>query len=121
MPHIIVEHSKNISLKQEFLHEIQKIMHEHKEGNFDLEACKARFIKFDEYLVGSKNQKDSAFLHISIKIMAGRAPMVKKEVAEKISAFAQSEIKKHGAKVARTDLSVDVIDMCRESYQKITI
>ncbi len=122
MPHIIVEHSSNISITQKFLQEIQTILHNHKEGNFDLEACKARSISFEEYLVGSKNQEQAGFLHISVKILEGRSVLVKQIVAKQIADFAKEYLEKNAVNnKLRTDLSVDFIDMTRDVYQKITL
>ena len=59
-------------------------------------------------------------MHITIKILSGRSTEIKKLLAEKIleagKVFLQSQKLKE-----RIDLSVDVIDMEREIYQKITI
>ncbi len=123
MPHIIVEHSKDISNKKviEILPEIQKIIESIKGGNFTLEACKARSISFDEYFVGSRNNEKSAFLHITVKILAGRTIEIKKELAEKIAKFAEEFLKLQNITKERCDLSVDIVDMEKETYQKITL
>lgn len=157
MPHIIIEHSENISSSavNKIFPEIQNIMFAIKEGNFDLEQCKARAISFDKYLVGSKHEEKSAFLHITIKILAGRSVEVRKKLAEKVMDFAKksyenlvfspSEADKiilfgeqvadmiSGAPIApsplqnrhladkRCDISVDIVEMDRETYQKLRI
>ena len=157
MPHIIVEHSTDISanLVNKLFPEIQKIMSSIKEGNFDLEQCKARAVSFDEYLVGSLNEEKSGFLHITIKILAGRSSEVRKKLAELVmnyakkyyedSVFSPSGADKiialgeqmadmiSGAPIAslplqnsdlagkRCDISVDIVEMDRETYQKVRI
>lgn len=122
MPHIMIEHSNDISGKKvvQILPEIQKIIESIKGGNFLLEACKARALSFDEYYVGSKNHEKSAFLHVTIKILAGRSIEIKKELAEKIANFAAEFLKLQNITKERCDLSVDIIDMEKETYQKIT-
>lgn len=157
MPHIIIEHSVNISSDtvNKLFSEIQNIMSSIKEGNFDLEQCKARATSFDEYLVGSKNEEKSVFLHITIKILAGRSVEVRKKLAEKVMNYAKKfyedsvfspsgadKIIALGEQVAdmitgtpiaslplqnadlagkRCDISVDIVEMDRETYQKVRI
>ncbi len=123
MPHIIIEHSIDIDLSKvnTTLLEIQKITASIKAGNFDLEACKARAISFDRYFVGSKNEKESSFFHITIKIMAGRSREIKQELAQKVAEFVQNFIGGEKNSQKRLDISVDIIDMDRDSYQKITL
>ena len=157
MPHITIEHSANFSSNsiKKLFPEIQKIMAGIKEGNFYLEQCKVRAASFDDYLVGSLNQEKSAFLHITIKIMAGRVVEVRKKLAEQVMALAQKSYEESvfspssvdqilaiGEQVVdaisgvanpqmpmqnsdlankRCDLSVDIVDMDRETYQKARI
>lgn len=157
MPHIIIEHSANFSSHsvKKLFSEIQKIMAGIKEGNFDLEQCKARAVSFDEYLVGSLRQEKSAFLHITIKFLSGRSSEVRKKLAEQVMVLAQkfyeeevfspsaaAQILAIGEQVVdaisgvanpqmpmqnsdlankRCDLSVDIVEMDRETYQKARI
>ncbi len=157
MPHIIIEHSANFSADnvQKLFPEIQNIMSSIKEGNFDLEQCKARAVSFDEYLVGSLNEEKSSFLHITIKILAGRSAEVRKKLAEMVMNYAKKSYEDSifspsgadkiialseqvvdmisGAPIAssplqnsdlagkRCDISVDIVEMERETYQKLRI
>lgn len=157
MPHIIIEHSANISSYKinKLFSEIQEIMAGIKEGNFDLEQCKARAHSFREYLVGSLNHEKSTFLHITIKILAGRSVEVRKKLAEHVMAhvkksYEESVFSPSGADQIlaiaeqaadlitgtpnapmpiqnselagkRCDISVDIVDMDRETYQKARI
>jgi len=122
MPHIIAEHSADISSASinNFLPEIQKILAKTKEGNFDLEACKTRAVSFGGYFVGSSSEKSSSFLHITIKILEGRSAEVKKIVAKEVLEAGKIFLQAQKLK-SRTDLSVDIVDMERETYQKLTI
>lgn len=123
MPHIIVEHSSDISNKNvvDFLPKIQQELAQIEGGNFSLEACKARSLQFDEYFVGSKNQENSAFFHITIKILSGRSLQIKQETAQKIAKIAEKFLLAQNLKKERTDLSVDIVDMEKEIYQKIIL
>lgn len=157
MPHIIIEHSSDFkdSLILDLSQAIQQIMQSITKGNFDLSQCKARNFSFDNYLVGACNQSNSSFIHITIKILAGRNVEIKKELAQKTFNL----LKKFYGEVATNlslgdrllevgefvadaisgvghiqdfsnnnkfigkmcDLSLDIVDMDREFYQKARI
>jgi 5-carboxymethyl-2-hydroxymuconate isomerase len=123
MPHVIIEHSKNFPKKsiQEIQSEIQKIMSSITEGKFNPDQCKCRSISYDEYLVGFANHSNASFVHISIKILSGRSAEVRKKLATKTSEFVQKVFKELGLKTDRCDISVDLMEMDRETYQKVQI
>ncbi|MBU6140044.1 MAG: hypothetical protein KGP29_00605 [Proteobacteria bacterium] len=123
MPHVIIEHSANFPKNsiQEIQTEIQKIMASITEGNFDPDQCRCRSISFDEYLVGFANQSNASFIHISIKLLSGRSVEVRKKLAAKSRDFVEKIFNELGLKNNRCDISVDVIEMDRETYQKIRI
>lgn len=121
MPHIIIEHSQNFSLKiiEEISVEVPQIMAEITEGNFDLNQFKIRSHSFSKFLVGNFNEKKSSFIHVTIKILAGRSLEVRKKVATNVAEFLQKKC--DAEKVAtRHDNSVDVVEMDRDVYQKTT-
>ncbi len=122
MPHIIIEHSSDISSENtyNFLPEIQKTVASVKEGNFDLEACKARAHSFEKYFVGSASCEKSSFFHITVKILEGRSMEIKKFLAQKILDEARRFLQDKELK-ERADLSVDIVDMNRQAYQKISL
>lgn len=125
MPHITIENSNNISQESilEFGREIMKMMSK-QEGNFDLEQCKFRNFPCDKYFVGSLSQDSSSFFHITIKIMSGRSDAIKKNLAIKAFDLATNFIVQENVKSSikgRFDISVDIVDMNREFYQKTTI
>ena len=122
MPHIIIETSKNI-LTQESLkigQEIQQIMAKIVEGNFDPDQCKIRVINYENYIVGLEKNAEN-FMHISIKILAGRAVEVRQKLASQSFEFVNNFYKNLKLSQQRCDISVDIIEMDRETYQKITL
>ena len=123
MPHIIIEHSNDLSAMavNVFLPKIVEQMVKVKDGNFDSEACKLRALQFDKYYVGSKNENSSSFFHVTIKILAGRSAAVKKEVAQLVCDEAKTFLENQNLRSSRIDLSVDIVDMERDCYQKISI
>lgn len=123
MPHLIIEHSSDIkkssikSLEQG----LQDVMAAITEGNFDPDQCKARSFSFDEYLVGKPDQSTSSFLHITIKILSGRLLEVRKKLAQNSVEFANQFISKANLNTARCDISVDIVEMDKETYQKVRV
>ncbi|MCE2686995.1 MAG: hypothetical protein LW595_00345 [Rickettsiales bacterium] len=125
MPHIIIEHSFSLDnkLKEVLASSIIEIFANQKEGNFDADQCKIRFDSFDRYLVGYLNQDKADFIHLTVKIMDGRLQEIKNKLAIDISSFLQEffsdliKINKIKNK-SRCDISVDIVDMNKFSYQK---
>ena len=122
MPHIIIETSKNILAKEAIKigKEIQQIMAKIVEGKFDPDQCKIRVINYENYQVGLE-ENDENFIHISIKILAGRAVEVRQKLASQSFEFSNNFYKNLKLPQKRCDISVDIIEMDRETYQKITI
>ncbi|MBM3580153.1 MAG: hypothetical protein FJX34_05215 [Alphaproteobacteria bacterium] len=123
MPHLIIEHSKNFSQKvvRDLWSGVHKIMTEIPEGNFDPDQCKCRSHSFGKYFVGLHEEGDSAFLHITIKVLSGRSVEIRKKLATKTCELARDIFSKSEISTKRCDISVDVVEMEREIYQKIRI
>lgn len=121
MPHIIIEHSKHILEKEtlEIGREIQRIMAGIVEGNFDPDQCKIRCIAYQNYLVGLEKNHEN-FIHIAIKILAGRDVAIRKKLALETFEYTKIFYKNLKLSQKRCDISVDVIEVDREVYQKIT-
>ena len=84
MPHLIIEHSSDINKNsiKTLAYAVHNILDSITEGNFKSDECKVRFHSFDEYFVGKPDQSTSSFLHITIKILAGRTLEARKKLAE---------------------------------------
>jgi 5-carboxymethyl-2-hydroxymuconate isomerase len=122
MPHIIIETSKNILASESLKigQEIQQIMKKIVEGNFDPDQCKIRVITYENYIVGLE-ENDENFIHISIKILAGRAVEARQKLASQSFEFVNNFYKNLKLSQKRCDISIDIIEMNRETYQKITL
>ena len=125
MPHLTIEHSLELenNLKESLASTIIEIFANQKEGGFDADQCKVRFIAFDQYLVGYLNQDKADFIHLTVRIMEGRAQEIKNKLAIDFSSllqdFFKDLIKNNKIKnKSRCDISVDVVDMDKSSYQK---
>ena len=122
MPHLIVEHSADIKKNsiQKLEQEIQNIMNG-VEGNFDADQCKCRSFSFDEYFVGRPDQSSSSFIHITLKVLSGRSLEVRANLSAKISEFTNKFFTDLNIQTKRCDISVDIVEMERATYQKVRI
>jgi 5-carboxymethyl-2-hydroxymuconate isomerase len=122
MPHLIIEHSANISkssitdLQKNILNIMTSV-----EGNFDADQCKARALAFDDYLVGLTDQDTSSFIHITLKVLTGRAVQIRKNLAEKILEFSREFLLDLKLSGKRHEISIDIVEMERETYQKFMV
>jgi 5-carboxymethyl-2-hydroxymuconate isomerase len=121
MPHIIIEHSSNFDEKKILTigKNIQKIMGDMPFANFDIDQCKIRGISFQNYQVGSSKIAD--FIHVSIKILAGRSLEIRQDLSQQVFDWVLKYFQDNMDRGNRFDLSVDIIEMNREVYKKITI
>lgn len=122
MPHLIIEHSANISKSsitnlQKNIQNIMSVV----EGNFDPDQCKARALSFDDYLVGLTDQTTSSFIHITLKVLTGRTVQIRKNLAEKILEFSREFLLDLKLPGKRHEISVDIVEMERETYQKFVV
>lgn len=122
MPHIIIEHSNNIRNQDAMIigTAIQQFMGNLTEGNFDPDQCKIRSLSYDNFIVGlEKNPTD--FIHISIKILVGRTTEIRNKLARLSFDFAKEFVTRLSLQSKRCDISVDISEMDREVYHKITL
>ncbi len=123
MPHIITEFSADFSaeLAQNLAQKVQQhFIALSPEGNFDVNQCKFRFLSFTNYFVGLNNQSKASFVHLTIKILAGRTIEVQKKLTE-LCLQSLQEVYLTQCHKNRVDFSVDLIEMTKETYQKTTI
>ena len=91
------------------------------EGNFDADQCKCRSVSFDEYFVGRSDQSRASFIHITLKVLTGRSIEVRKNLSQHIIEFTQKFFTDLYIPTNRCDISVDIVEMERDTYQKIRI
>ncbi|KAF1044252.1 MAG: hypothetical protein GAK35_01847 [Herbaspirillum frisingense] len=118
MPHLFFEYTDNLKIdaRQTLLRLNEALVGT---GHFDENAIKGRAIKLDDYLVGTQPQAKRAFLHMRLTILSGRAPEVKKQVADLLVATVQQgQTWPEGMQV---QITAEVIDMQREIYGKLIL
>lgn len=105
MPHIIVEHTSNLNLKNgmnEFTSELHSTLA--KQETIKLSAIKTRTFIGDNYIIGDGSK--SEFLFIRLLLLPGRSPELRNKFAQALLEV----IEKHVNKEACT-YSVEVAEM----------
>ena len=117
MPHIIIECSEK-GLVQDcdrLLLNVNQALLETKE--FIAEDIKSRCYIAD-YALSGLNNREAAFIAISLKIMPGRNDAVQKDMAERILSAVQSELADNAKRV---QIMVEVTELHVQQYHKIIV
>jgi len=121
MPHTIIEHSFSIAKPQiDYLLLAVNQNIAKNEGNFDISQCKARAICYSNFVVAD-GTKPQDFMHITVRIMAGRSLEIRKNLAENLLKIVTDFLKENNLSTNPIALSVDIAEMEKEIYQKIVV
>lgn len=117
MPHIRLEYSSNIEQNINFkslFSELHLLIHQISGAN--IENCKSRVIKLDNYFIGNGMQKN-AFVFVEILLLEGRSNEAKKTLGE---AILETLNKNYTVALTQLDLkiTVKITEMPRELYFK---
>lgn len=111
MPHCIIEYSKPLEKVIQPQQLIDAVLNGAKKSDlFELDHIKLRTQSFEHYQRGDERL---SFIHVTLKILSGRTV----EQRECLSQLVAEELGKLA--VADVTITVEVIDMERESYTKI--
>ncbi|MFZ4403649.1 MAG: 5-carboxymethyl-2-hydroxymuconate Delta-isomerase [Pseudobdellovibrionaceae bacterium] len=112
MPHIIIEHSKNLANKLD-IPALTLAIHNKlsEQKSFDIQAIKSRSISYENYNVTTfGGTKD--FLHLQLRIMIGRSHEDIHQAVENLSKTILSLIP------TSTELTIEVCEMNKNFYFK---
>lgn len=110
MPHCIIEHSTSLDgeplVASVFAGTLQS-------GLFEADGrdIKVRSIAYQHYLTGPEKGN---FVHVTVKILSGRTPEQKQVLSQSVLAHLQ-KLERPGC-----SLTVEVVDIDRASYAKVT-
>ena len=116
MPHLTIEYSANLPHypEAETLTALNTTLCAHPQVQ-DEADLKTRFIVADSFEIGIA-PANRAFEHAQLRLLAGRTPEAKKELSDRIAAvLRESTPRPQGVMV---QLSVEIVDMDRDSYAK---
>jgi len=90
MPHIIVEYTDNIENETNIPNLLRKCNDVliAQNGIYPIGGIRSRAIKLQHYVVADDTKND-AFVHVTLKIGAGRAPEVKRQTGDALFAMIQ--------------------------------
>jgi 5-carboxymethyl-2-hydroxymuconate isomerase len=117
MPHLTLEYTGNL-VQQVRAGELLPALHRLLAQVAGIEAgnCKSRLVRLDDYCVGGGETRH-AFVHLEIRILAGRAPEVKREIGAQSLAVLEDYFAPSLSEF-ELQITVEVIDMRRASYFK---
>jgi len=112
MPHIIVEHTKvpNLNVKA-FLRDLHTNLAAHETVN--ISGIKTRSIPIENAAVGEEMQPN-IFIHITLKLLAGRSDELRKTMAEGLFNVAKA----HASDNPDVSISVETAELHNASYIK---
>ncbi|MDP3269065.1 MAG: hypothetical protein Q8M40_08450 [Legionella sp.] len=110
MPHLILEYSDNLNLQQKPLSPLFSALHDLLVTKLptQLTHCKSRCISYPLYFIGDQNDKN-AFVHLTVKILAGRSDLIKSEVIDAALVIINTFFKVHSELHIYT--SVELIEL----------
>ncbi len=115
MPHITLEATGDICPKENIsttllaLHNLVADT-----AGADINSCKSRFIQHQQYCIGN-DTKDTYFLHLTIKLLAGRTKEQLNRLGEQAFKLLKS---KFGLLSYNIDITVLVEEMAKQNYYK---
>ena len=119
MPHLHLEYTANLTdlaVEKTLLRLNNVLMASGQFGSeFDI---KSRALKVESFQVGT-SLSPRAFIAVKLSLLSGRSPQVKKQLSESLLAALQ-DVGEWPADM-QVQLSVQLVDMGRESYSKVAI
>ena len=117
MPHLTLEYTANI--KQEIdcatlfsgLHKIIT-----KIGGINIENCKSRAIRLDNYYIGQSNESN-AFVHLEISLMQGKSTELQQAIGIQCLNLLKEYFAPSLSKLA-LQITVDITEIYRSAYYK---
>ena len=116
MPHLTIEYSGNLPHYPEA--ETLTALNAALCGSPELQEeadLKTRFVVADSFEIGTA-PAHRAFVHAQLRLLAGRTPTAKQELAERIAAVLRERTPRPQGVLVQ--LSVEIVDMDRPSYVK---
>lgn len=120
MPHIVVEYTPNLGELpfDAMLAAVTRRLAASPEIG-DEADLKARVLRAEAFRVGLADE-GRGFIHVTLRILAGRSPQAKKDLSQRVLAGMREHLPLL-PEALTAYLSVEVVDMDRESYGKVRL
>lgn len=116
MPHLVLEYSNNITCTDNLNHLFDKLHHLlASELPTPLSNCKSRCIAHPVFFIGDQN-KDNAFVHLTIKVISGRSDAKKSHLGKQILTIL-SDFFRPESKNLDINFSVEFIDLDKNYFK----
>lgn len=122
MPHVIVEYTSNLKDDGEIKALLQKINEVliAQGDTFPIGGIRTRAIALQEYVVADGSHEEDAFVHVTLKIGAGRAEDVLKAACDRLFDVVQQHFKAIYAE-RYLALSLELSEFSHPTYKKNNI
>lgn len=120
MPHLIVEYSIGV-LPDDTLDDTLLALNEAVVGSGSLQKesdLKSRLVQQAAWRVGTETA-ERGFVVAQLRILPGRTPEMRAELAQRIAGVLREKCRRNEG--AKLQLSVEIIEMARDSYIKETL
>lgn len=111
MPHCIIEYSNDLTSKLNIQDLVMNVFTGAVNSElFSSSHIKTRATAYSDYLVGDTA---SSYIHVTIKLLSGRTPEQRKMLSDSVTL----ELKK--MVLPPISISIEIVDMEKESYSKL--
>ena len=116
MPHLVIEHSANLGPLPvgDLLPALNRSLTA-SPAILDESDLKTRVVAVDTFRIGNQGE-GRAFVHAQLRLLAGRTPEARRDLAQRIAAALREFVPRPAG--VDVQLSVEVLDMDRDSYVK---
>ena len=118
MPHLTLETSANIDQEiqtEELFSELHELLAS--VADLDIKNCKSRLVHLDKTYIG-RGEPQNAFIHLEIRLLAGRSPELKGRIGRECLKFLESYFSSSAADHA-LQITVEIVDLERHAYFKV--
>lgn len=118
MPHLVLEYSINLKdfSPQLALARLNSALVD--SGQFEGPDIKSRAFQLDCFQIGNGSLESAGFAHVTLRLLSGRTPAVKKELSNALLDALTSACTPSVLGIEGLQLSIDVCDLEREFYSK---
>ncbi|WP_047981752.1 5-carboxymethyl-2-hydroxymuconate Delta-isomerase [Ornithinibacillus contaminans] len=122
MPHVIVEYTSNLKDDGDIKALLQKINEVLivQGDTFPIGGIRTRAIALHDYVVADGSHKDDAFVHVTLKIGAGRSEEIMREACDRLFDVVQKHFEAIFAE-RYLALSLELIEFSHPTYKKNNI
>lgn len=117
MPHLTLEYSANVNQEietEELFSELHTLLAS--VADLAIGNCKSRLVRLDRTYIG-RGEPHNAFVHLEIRLLAGRSPERKGRIGRECLNFLESYFASSAADHA-LQITVEIVDLERYAYFK---